>query len=53
MARTTLKEAAQVLLDDIEGLGPLERVGQINPVAVENLRGAIRSERRTGKRESR
>ena len=41
--KPTIKEAAQVLLDDISGLGPCELVGQINPVAIKNLRDAIAS----------
>lgn len=37
-----LREAAMVLLDDIDGLGYLERIGQINPIAIANLRAALK-----------
>ncbi len=38
---TTIAEAAQVLLDDINGLTQMDRIGQINPVAIRNLENAL------------
>ena len=46
MKKPTLEEAAGVLLDEIDGLRPNEMVGKINPIAIANLRAAMRSERR-------
>ena len=48
-SKVSLLDAARVLLDDIDGLLPLERVGQINPIAIKNLRDAVKAERRAGK----
>lgn len=44
--KITLLEAAQVLMDDIDGLTCTERIGQINPIALNNLRSAILAEKK-------
>ena len=56
--KVMLLEAAQVLIDEIDGLSPFDRIGQINPIALTNIRiaidAAIRSARKTrgGKKKS-
>lgn len=41
-----LREAVTVLLDEIDGLRVNEMVGQINPVALKNVREALKPVRR-------
>ena len=40
--KPTLREAAMVLLDELGGLADNEMVGAINPIAIENLRDALK-----------